>query len=40
LDRGLISKDSFEQSLQSYFGMLKHCNGYKLKQEINKFIHQ
>ena len=34
LGRGLISKEHFRQSLQSYYGMLKHCNGYKLKREI------
>jgi len=31
MKKGEISKDSFNQSLQSYLGILKHCNGYKLK---------
>ena len=35
LNQGLITKDSFNQSIQSYYGILKHCKGYKLKQEIN-----
>ncbi|MFH0956105.1 MAG: reverse transcriptase/maturase family protein [Candidatus Falkowbacteria bacterium] len=31
---GLISEESFNQSLQSYFGMLKHCNGYKTEKRL------
>ncbi len=31
---GLISKESFNQSLQSYYGILKHCQGYKIKKKI------
>lgn len=38
LDQDLISRDSFNQSLQSYYGILKHCNSYKLKRELDKFI--
>jgi len=38
LRKGLISEESFNQSLQSYYGMLKHCNGYKLKQDMDKLI--
>lgn len=34
LVRGLISEECFNQSLQSYFGVLKHCNGYNIKKEI------
>ncbi len=30
LSRGLISAESFNQSIQSYLGMLKHCNGNDL----------
>ncbi len=30
----LISKESFNQSLQSYLGILKHCRGYKIKKKI------
>ena len=36
LNQGLITKESFNQSLQSYYGMLKHCNGYKLKKDIDE----
>lgn len=31
LQKHLISEESFNQSLQSYFGILKHCKGYKIK---------
>lgn len=31
---GLIFKESFNQTLQSYLGMLKHCNGYKIKKGL------
>lgn len=34
LDYGLISQESFNQSLQSYLGMLKHCQGYGIKYDI------
>ena len=34
----LVSKESFEQSVQSYLGMLKHCEGYALAGEIEKII--
>ncbi len=30
-DQGLITEESFNQSLQSYLGILKHCQGYKIK---------
>ena len=36
LSQGLVTKESFDQSLQSYYGMLKHCQGHKLKLKINK----
>ncbi|MBU4274514.1 reverse transcriptase/maturase family protein [Patescibacteria group bacterium] len=35
-DKGKISKDLFNQTLQSYFGVLKHCNGHELKQKISR----
>jgi len=38
LNQNLISRDSFEQSLQSYYGILKHCNSHKLKRELDEFI--
>lgn len=38
LDVGLMSEESFNQSLQSYLGILKHCNGYKVKQQLTETI--
>ncbi len=38
LDQGLMTKESFNQSIQSYYGIPKHCNGYKLKRKLDKFI--
>ena len=34
LERGEISKESFNQTVQSYLGALKHCNSYKLKKKL------
>ena len=34
LENGLISKDSFNQSLQSYLGILKHCEGYEIEKKF------
>lgn len=34
--RKSISEESFNQSLQSYLGVLKHCEGYKIRKEITK----
>lgn len=34
LEQGKISKESFSQGIQSYLGVLKHCNSYNLKKEI------
>jgi len=34
----LISEESLNQSLQSYFGVLKHCKGYKIKKKIEEVI--
>ena len=36
LKKGLINKKSFDQSLQSYYGMLKHCCSYKTKNNIKR----
>lgn len=36
LDDGLIGEISFNQSLQSYFGVLSHCNGYKLGMKLKE----
>lgn len=33
-DDNLISQESLRQSLNSYLGILKHCNGYNLENEI------
>lgn len=35
LNCGLISQKLFKTSLQSYLGMLVHCNGRKIKQKLN-----
>ena len=35
LDAGIISKESFHQTLQSYRGILTHCRGYQLLQELD-----
>ena len=34
LRNNLISEQSFHQSLQSYFGVLKHCRGYNIRRQI------
>jgi len=34
LKENLISEESFNQSLQSYLGVLKHCAGYRVKRKI------
>ena len=34
---GMIPGESLNQSLQSYLGILKHCNGHELTGEIKKF---
>jgi len=33
-ENGKISEESFNQSLQSYLGILKHCYGHKVKKRI------
>lgn len=38
LETGDINEDSFNQSLQSYYGMLKHCKGRKLEQKIKNIV--
>ncbi|MFH1308655.1 MAG: reverse transcriptase domain-containing protein [Patescibacteria group bacterium] len=35
-----IVEQCLNQSIQSYFGVLKHCNSYKLRRELEKFIKQ
>ncbi|MFA6548208.1 MAG: reverse transcriptase/maturase family protein [Candidatus Magasanikbacteria bacterium] len=35
---GLLSAEKLSSSLESYFGLLKHCNGYKIEQKLrNEF---
>lgn len=34
LEKEIIDRESFEQSLQSYLGMLKHCDGHNLAEEL------
>lgn len=34
LKEGLMEADSFNQSLQSYLGLLKHCRGYGIDRQI------
>jgi ssDNA-specific exonuclease RecJ len=29
---------SFEQSFQSYYGLLKHCNAYGMKEKLKKLM--
>jgi len=40
LSNELMSKESFNQSIQSYVGVLSHCNGYKMKKEIENIINK
>jgi hypothetical protein len=37
LQQKSISRESFNQSLQSYLGMLKHCNGFKILRKMEKY---
>ena len=37
LRQSKIPKESFKQTFQSYLGVLKHCNSYKLRKEIYDF---
>ena len=36
LQTGLIPEESFNQSLQSYLGILKHCHGYEIKRKLSR----
>ena len=38
LNAGVLNKESFNQSLQSYLGTLKHCSGCKIRQKIRRLI--
>jgi hypothetical protein len=36
LQNGKIQKESFEQGLQSYLGIVSHCDGQKIKVDLHK----
>ncbi len=38
LEEDLISAEYFDQSLQAYLGMLKHCSGHGIKKEIGNLF--
>ena len=38
LEGGIISQESFNYSLQSYLGVLKHCEGWKIEEKLKKAI--
>ena len=38
LRQGKITEQSFNQTIQSYLGILKHCNGYKIEKEIKRSL--
>jgi len=38
LKQDKLSGQSFNQTIQSYFGVLKHCNGHKIKEKIAKLF--
>lgn len=37
-ETGTINDFEFNQTLQSYFGQLRHCSSYKVKREIEKLL--
>lgn len=37
-EAGILSKESFESSINSYLGVLKHCRGFKIKNKIFKIL--
>lgn len=38
LKENKITKKFFEQTIQSYFGLLKHCNSFNLRRELSRII--
>ena len=36
--RGELSKQSFQQSIQSYLGLLRHCDGYQMSQSVKNIF--
>ena len=37
-ESNFISEESFRQSLQSYLGILSHCDGHEVEKEIKSFV--
>lgn len=37
--QGIISEQSMNQTAQSYFGLLKHCNSLRIKGEVKRIIY-
>lgn len=38
LAAGEINETSFNQTLQSYYGILKHCRGHKIRKEVENIV--
>lgn len=36
--QGVISEEFFNQAIQSYLGILKHCDGYKMSKKIRQIL--
>jgi len=36
LEQDKITEQFFNQTIQSYLGILKHCSGYKIEEEIKR----
>ncbi len=39
LSKNIISQETFNSTLQSYLGILKHCSGYKIQQKITDMLY-
>ena len=37
LSKGIINKEAFNQSLNSYYGILLHCRAYKIQKELKSY---
>lgn len=40
LNQGVVSIQSFNSFLQSYYGILQHCNGHKIRKEIDAIANE
>ena len=40
LQQNKISKESFNHTIQSYLGLLKHCNSFKIQKELKTKIYE